>query len=59
METQQREMGIRDFRLPLRCDWDLRSLGILSSVEWAVSYRRFGTTSRTHPQGSSPSRWDR
>jgi len=27
-------MGVSDFRLPLRCEWDLRSFGILSSVEW-------------------------
>jgi len=33
METGQRKMGMRDFRLPLRCEWYLCSFGILSIVE--------------------------
>jgi len=46
----------RDFRLPPRCKWDLRSSGILRGLE-EYFYRRFGTIHRSHHQGSiSPTR---
>jgi len=34
----------RDFRLRTRCIWDLRSFGILRSVDWWFFCRRFETT---------------
>jgi hypothetical protein len=43
---------MRNFRLPPRCKWDLRSSGMLRSVELVVSYRSFGTNYRFHLQGS-------
>jgi len=35
-----------DFRLPPQCEWDLRSSGILRSVEWVDCHRRFETICR-------------
>ena len=55
-----------DFSLPQRCKWDVRFSGILSSLEWLVSYRRFGTTYWSLFQGPAvqeevldPWWWDR
>ena len=46
---------LHNFRLPPRCEWDLRSFGILRSVEWWYC-RRFGTTGRSQLQGSNSPR---
>ena len=41
-----------DIRLPPRSSREPRSSGLLRSVFLATSYQRFGTTYRSHPQGS-------
>jgi hypothetical protein len=43
---------MRDFRLLPWYRWDLRSSGILCSVWVVVLYRRFGTTYRSHLEGT-------
>jgi hypothetical protein len=44
---------MRDFGLPPRSSWDLRSFGNFTQREMIVSYRRFGITYRSHLKGSS------
>jgi hypothetical protein len=56
---------MRDFRFPPTCKWYLRSSGMLTQRRLVVSYRRLGTTCRSHRQGSRVRkpldnwRWDR
>ena len=44
---------LSDFRLPPRCTRDLRSSGIFTRRRVVIPYRRFGSSYRTHHQGSA------
>jgi len=48
VSTSWATTSMRDFRLPPPCKCDLRSCGMLRTV----NYRRFRTTCRSHLQGS-------
>jgi hypothetical protein len=49
-KTQNIEL--RDFRLPPRSSWKLRSSELSTKRVVVMSYRRFGTTHWSYPQGS-------
>ena len=46
-----------DFRLPPKCKWCLHFSKMSCSVDWLVTYRRFGTACSSHLQGSWDWRW--